>query len=213
MAFLNFTTDRWTIYPTSTVPYVTTVLTYFDASNGTAVWFNEHYANRMGVITDDARYLTEYSITDPPLFNITTILENYNLVTMGLASFGPWFAAATAGIVGFVNASYHPPFSITANTTSVNLAPGGSTEIGIQYTGNVAGSNLSLQFEDNEFYNGSAKLLSFVPETIATSSAGVSTFTLAVSASSSLQPGEYEAAATVTNGSIYRTVYFDVNVS
>jgi len=41
----------------------------------------------------------------------------------------------------------------------------------------------------------------------------VSTFTLTVSASSSLQPGEYVAAATVTNDSIYRTVYFDVVVT
>jgi streptogramin lyase len=213
MAFLNFTTDRWTIYPTSTVPYVPVILTYFDGSNGTAVWFNEHYSNRMGVITGDGRYLTEYSITDPPIFNITTILENYNLVTMGLATDGAWFAAATADIVGFVNASYHPPFSISANATSVNLAPGGSTEVGINYTGNVTGSNLSLQFEDNEFNNGTAKLMSFVPGAITTSPTGVSTFTLTISASSSLQPGEYIAAATVTNGSIYRTVYFTVVVT
>jgi streptogramin lyase len=214
MAFLNFTTDQWTIYPTSTEPYVPTVLTYFDGSNGTAVWFNEHYTNRMGVITGDGRYLTEYSITNPPIWNITTILENYNMVTMGLdENNGAWFAAATAGIVGFVNASYQPPFSISAGSTSVTLAPGGSAQLGVQYTGNVAGSNLSLQFEDNEFNNGTAKFMSFTPGTITTSSAGVSTFTLTVSASSALAPGNYIAAATVTNGSIYRTVYFAVEVS
>jgi len=213
MAFLNFTTDQWTIYPTSTVPYVPVVLTYFDGSNGTAVWFNEHYANRMGVITGDGRYLTEYSITDPPLFNITTILENYNMVTMGLAVDGAWFAAATAGIVGFVNASYHPPFSISANTTSISVAPGRSAEISLQYTDNFPATNLSLQFEDNEFNNGTAKFMSFTPGLATTSATGVSTVALTVSASNNLQPGEYIAAATVTNGSIYRTVYFTVDVS
>lgn len=212
MAFLNFTTDRWTIYPTSTVPYVPVVLTYFDGSNGTAVWFNEHYTNRMGVITGDGRYLTEYSITNPPIFNITTILENYNLVTMGLATDGAWFAAATAGIVGFVNASYHPPFSISVNATSVTVAPGGSTKIGVSYSGDVAGSNLLLQFEDNEFNNGTAKLITFAPGPVTTSPTGVSTLTLTLSARAGLQPGEYVAAATVTNGSIYRTVYFSVRV-
>ena len=30
MAFLNFTTGAWTIFPTSTVPYTPWVLTYFD---------------------------------------------------------------------------------------------------------------------------------------------------------------------------------------
>ncbi len=212
MAFLNFTTDRWTIYPTSTVPYVPTVLTYFDGSNGTAVWFNEHYSNRMGVLTGDGRYLTEYSITNPPLFNITTILENYNMVTMGLAADGAWFAAATAGIVGFVNGSYSPPFSISATSTSLTVAPGGSALMGIRYSGNVSGANLSLQFEDNEFYNGTAKLLTFTPGTL-TTSGGDSSLALTVSASSSIAPGTYVAAATVTNGSVYRTVYFDVVVT
>ncbi|MDG6926199.1 MAG: hypothetical protein JRN09_06555, partial [Nitrososphaerota archaeon] len=168
--------------------------------------------NRMGVITGGGRYLTEYSITNPPLFNITTILENYNMVTMGLAADGAWFAAATAGIVGFVNGSYSPPFSIATSSTSLSLAPGGSTQTDIRYTGNLPGANLSLQFEDNEFYNGTAKLLTFSPGTI-TTSAGDSSFTLTVSASSSIVPGTYVAAATVTNGSIYRTVYFDVVVT
>jgi len=213
MAFLNFTTERWTIYPTSTVPYVPAVLTYFDESNGTAVWFNEHYTNRMGVITGDGRYLTEYSITDPPIFNITTILENYNLVTMGLATDGAWFAAATAGIVGFVNASYHPPFSITANETSVALARGGTSQIGIHYTGDSTGSNLSLQFEDNEFSNGTAKLLSFTPGAVTHLPNGESEVNVVISAASDLAPGQYVGAATVTDGSIYRTVYFTVNVT
>jgi hypothetical protein len=70
-----------------------------------------------------------------------------------------------------------------------------------------------LQFEDNEFNNGTAKLITFTPGIIATSSAGLSTFTLTVSASSALAPGAYVAAATVTNGSIYRSVYFTVIVS
>ena len=89
MAFLNFTTGRWTIYPTSTVPYTPWVLTYFDASNGTAVWFNEHYGNRMGVIYDNATQLTEYNVSNPPLYNLTTITDptsGVNMVTMGLAA-------------------------------------------------------------------------------------------------------------------------------
>jgi streptogramin lyase len=214
MAFLNFTTGRWTLYPTSTVPYTPWVLTYFVASNGTAVWFNEHYGNRMGVIYDGATRLTEYQVSDPPIYNITKITDpvsGVNMVTMGVAPDGAWFAAA-GGFVGYVNGSYVPPFSISATAPSVNLAPGGSARMSLEVGGGMQQNNLSLQFSDNEFNNGTAKLLTFTAGPPVTYS-GYSSVDLNISASSSLKPGTYIAAATVTNGSIYRSVYFTVTVT
>jgi hypothetical protein len=214
MAFLNFTTNRWTIYPTSTVPYTPWVLTYFDGSNGTAVWFNEHYGNRMGVIYDNSTQLTEYNVSNPPLYNLTTITDptdGINMVTMGLAPDGAWFAAA-GGFVGFVNGSYVPPFSISLGSASVQVAPGGSTQMKIQLSGAVQEKNVSLQFSDNEFNNGSAKYLSFTPGSPVSSSGG-SSVGVTIAAASNMQPGTYIAAATVTNGSIYRSVYFTVVVT
>ncbi len=214
MAFLNFTTGAWTLYPTSTVPYTPWVLTYFDASNGTAVWFNEHYGNRMGVIYDNATELTEYQVSNPPLYNLTTITDptgGTNMVTMALAQDGAWFAAA-GGFVGFVNGSYVPPFSISTSSSTISLAPGGSTHLTLDLSGAVQAKNVTLQFSDNEFNNGTAKLLTFTPGSPVADSGG-STVNLSISAASSIQPGTYIAAATITNGSIYRSVYFTVVVT
>ena len=215
MAFLNFTTDRWTVYPLSTVPYTPWVLTYFDGSNGTAVWFNEHYGNRMGVIFDNATQLTEYNVSNPPLYNLTTITDptgGVNMVTMGAAKDGAWFAAA-GGFVGFVNGSYVPPFSISLSSDSVNLAPGGSAQLALKVIGDTPGSNLSLQFSDNEFNNASAKLLSFTAGSLAATPGGSNSLVLKIAATNTIQPGTYLATATVTNGSIYRSVYFSVVVT
>jgi hypothetical protein len=215
MAFLNFTTGAWTIYPTSTVPYTPWVLTYFDGSNGTDVWFNEHYANRMGVIYDNASQLTEYNISNPPLYNLTTITDptnGTNMVTMAVAQDGAWFAAA-GGFVGYVNGSYVPPFSISLGSDTLQVAPGGSTQTALKLTGDTVGTNLSLQFSDNEFNNGTAKLLTFTAAMPTTSADGTGTVTPSVSAATSIQPGTYLAAATVTDGSIYRSVYFTVIVA
>lgn len=214
MAFLNFTTGRWTLYPTSTVSYTPWVLTYFDASNGTAVWFNEHYGNRMGVIYNNGTELLEYNVSNPPLYNLTTITDptgGVNMVTMALAQDGAWFAAA-GGFVGYVSGSYVPPFSISTSSSSVEVAPGGSTHLTLDLTGNFKADNLTLQFSDNEFNNGSAKLLTFLASTPVTGASG-STSLLTITASSTITPGTYIAAATITNGSIYRSVYFTVTVT
>jgi streptogramin lyase len=214
MAFLNFTTDQWTIYPLSTVPYTPWVLTYFDGSNGTAVWFNEHYGNRMGVIYDNASQLTEYNVSNPPLYNLTTITDpsdGVNMVTMGSAEDGAWFAAA-GGFVGFVSGSYVPPFSISLGGTSARVAPGGSVQVALRVSGDTPGSNLSLQFSDNEFNNATAKLLTFASGSLTSSPGGISSIVLTISAATPLTPGTYLATATITNGSIYRSVYFTVVV-
>jgi hypothetical protein len=189
-------------------------LTYFDGSNGTAVWFNEHYGNRMGVIYDNASQLTEYNVSNPPLYNLTTITEptnGVNMVTMAVAPHGAWFAAA-GGFVGYVNGSYVPPFSISLSDSTVPVARGGSTQTVLELSGAVEGKNVSLQFSDNEFNNGTAKYLTFT-QGLSSLTSGGSVVVLNIGASSKLQPGTYLAAATLTDGSIYRSVYFTVVVT
>ncbi len=216
MAFLNFTTGAWTIFPVSTVPYTPYALTYFDATNGTDVWFNEHYANRMGVIYDNASQLTEYNISNPPVYNLTEITDptsGINMVTMGIAPDGAWFAASSAQTMGFVSGSYLPPFAISLSTHKVQLAPGGSAQISITLSGDTIGRNLSLQFSDNENYSGTPQQLSFTTPAPIASTVGTNSIAMTIQAASGIQPGTYLAAATVTDGSIYRSVYFTVIVT
>ena len=215
MAFLNFTTGAWTIYPTSTVPYTPWVLTYFDGSNGSAVWFNEHYANRMGVIYDNATQLTEYNISNPPLYNLTTITDptnGTNMVTMAVAQDGAWFAAA-GGFVGYVNGSYVPPFSISIGSSSVQVTPADrlrrrSTSRGTRWGATSRSSSLTTSST-----TGRPSCSLSVPPCRWRSSGGTDTVSLNIEAATGIQPGTYIAAATVTDGSIYRSVYFTVLVT
>ena len=66
MEFYNEKTMQWQPYPTSTVGYVPITLPYFDVSNGTTVWFNEHFGNKLAEICCNRTSLTEYSFSDPP---------------------------------------------------------------------------------------------------------------------------------------------------
>jgi len=220
MAFLNFTTDRWTIFPTSTVSYTPWVLTYFDGSNGSAVWFNEHYGNKIGVIYDGATRLTEYAVDDPPIGNFTTLLTDVNTLTVGLGGNRLWFTQWSSGVVGFVNTAYSPPLSISASTTAggtpasaVSISAGGSTQLQLQLSGQSS-SNVSLKFADNEFDNGTAKSIAFTPSIAALPSLnGTRTVALNISVASTLAAGEYVAAITLTNGLVLSSVYVTITVT
>jgi len=172
----------------------------------------------MGVIYDNSTQLTEYNVSNPPLYNLTTITDptnGVNMVTMGIAPHGAWFAAA-GGFVGYVSGSYVPPFSISVASPSIQVSPGGSTQTSLKLTGAVEPKNVTLQFSDNEFNNGTAKYLVFTPGYSTASSGGGGsgeTLLLNITAASGIQPGTYVAAATITNGSIYRSVYFTVTVT
>ena len=220
MAFFNSTTSAWTIYPTSTVPYVPWTLTYFDAANASAVWFNEHYGNKIGVIYDGATRLTEYSVDNPPISNFTTVLSDINTLTVGLGDNRLWFTQWTTGVVGFVNTSYSPPFSVSvASATAGSANPtltipaGTSTQLRLQLTGQSSG-NLSLQFSDNEFNNGTARSITFTPSVVSLPSLSVTEVQVVnISVASSLAPGDYIAAMTWTNGLILSSVYVAIVVT
>jgi virginiamycin B lyase len=220
MGFFNTTSSKWTIYPTSTVPYVPWTLTYFDVANGSAVWFNEHYGNKIGVIYDGATRLTEYSVDDPPMGNFTTILSDVNTLTVGLGANRLWFTQWSAGVVGFVNTSYSPPFSISSSSatagganSTITIPAGGSAQLKLQLSGQSS-SNLSLQFSDNEFNNGTAKSITFTPSVESLQSlSGTEAVTLNVSVASGLVPGEYVAAITLTSGLILSSVYVTIVVT
>jgi hypothetical protein len=210
MAFFNTTSSTWTIYPTSTVSYVPYTLTYFDASNGTSVWFNEHYANKIGLISGDGTLLTEYSASDPPQNNFTLIP---NTLTMAIGDGRTWFTQWTGNIVGFVNQSYAPPFSLSTANDAIRLPPGGTTQIQLQLSGQDS-RNLSLQFSDNELENGTAKGITFTPSVSALQSLnGAQTIAIRISAASTLKPGDYVAAITVSDGLVLQSVYVTVVVT
>ena len=53
--FDNLENGVWTVYPTSGVGYIGTTLPYFVETNGSLVWFNEHFGNRMAALDSQPR--------------------------------------------------------------------------------------------------------------------------------------------------------------
>jgi streptogramin lyase len=204
---------EWTVYPTSTVSYESSTLPYFIQVNGTVVWFNEHYANRMALLDPKAGILTEYSESNPPVSNATHI---QNDLTIAATQAGAWFTSTSGNYVGFV--SLKPPnFSISpVGSNRETLPPGGSFRATFRVTGNWS-VPLSVRVSDSEVLTSVPKLISITatPSNLPSHECGSCTpvdFVVSVNASSSLQPGRYTLAVTVTEGLVYQTAYLFLTV-
>ena len=214
MGFYNAKTTQWQAYPTSTVGYVSVTLPYFDVSNGTAVWFNEHFANKLGEICCNGTSLTEYSLSDPPASSISTI---DNAETIALASDRVWFTEMTADFVGFVSDSYNPPFSISlAGNSTVGMLPGSTTQVQLKLSG-TSPAPLSWQFSDSEQFSGAPKNITFAGPgqgfSLNGGAQGWVSASVTVGASQSTPAGRYEALITVTDGLVYRSVYIEIVIA
>ncbi len=214
MDFYDAKTMQWQPYPTSTVGYVSATLPYFDVSNGTTVWFNEHFANRLAEICCNGTSLTEYSLSDPPASSIGTI---DNAETIALASDRVWFTEMTADYVGFVSDSYNPPFSISlASNSTIAMQPGSTAQVQLKLDGTSA-APLSWQFADSEQFTGAPKNITFAGPgqgfSLNGAAQGAVNATVTLSVSQETPPGHYEALITVTDGLIYRSVYLEIVIT
>jgi virginiamycin B lyase len=213
VASYNFTTDSWSYYPTTPVAFVQTTLPYFVDANGSSIWLNEHYGNRIGRIDPASGSLTEYSESDDPAsLNGSTIGD---ALTFALGGGRAWFTEETGNALGYVDASYSPGFytSIGGNSTVVIDAGSRETVDLIVHDTTHQGS-LNLGFADSEGFSSTPKNLTFsVPSTSISPPAGrESTVTLTVAASQSLKPGTYYAILTATDGLTYESSFLKVVV-
>jgi len=214
MDFYDSNTAQWQAYPTSTIGYADVTLPYFDVSNGTTVWFNEHFANKLGEICCNGTSLTEYSLSDPPASSIGTI---DNAETIALASDRIWFTEMTADCVGFVSDSYHPAFSISlANNSTVGMQPGSTAQVQLKLSG-TASAPLSWQFSDSEQFSGAPKNITFAGPGQGFLLNGTTTdgvrLSVSISASRDTPAGRYEALVTVTDGLVYRSAYLEIVIA
>jgi streptogramin lyase len=216
-------TGNWTVYPTSANPVKSvnprsnaseTTLPYFIQVNGSRVWFNEHYANRIALLDPKAGTLTEYSEANPPVLNLTHI---QNDLTIAAAHSGVWFTSMSGNYVGFVGAGA-PAFSVAAaGSNQEKLLRGGSLTATFRAAGNWS-TPLLVSVSDSEDLTSVPKLISItsrasnLPNHQCGSCAPVD-FVVSVNASSSLQPGRYTVAVTVTDGLVYQTAFLFLTVS
>ncbi|HXW94409.1 MAG TPA: hypothetical protein VEJ19_01720 [Nitrososphaerales archaeon] len=201
----------WTTYPTSTVSYVPVTLSLVTAAENGTVWFNEHYANKIGAIDQASKILTEYSESNPPATNYTQI---QNDLSIAAADGGVWFTSLTGNYVGFANGAYNPGWRIaTVGTDSVTLSPGGNASFAVSIAGSWS-SPLGVTVSDTENLTSIPKLIQIVPSVTSVPAMGTTTYQLGVrvSVGQAVPTGDYTLAVTLTSGVTQQSAYFFVKV-
>jgi streptogramin lyase len=211
LAFYNMSSHEWSQFPTSPVNYEETTLPYFVAANGSTVWFNEHYANRLAKIDTARGLLTEYSLSDPPASNITSI---GNALTFALGKDKVWFTELTANQVGYLDASYQPNFTISPpNISNIKLKPGESVNVTFTINGQSA-KPLTIQFADTENYTSRPqKIVMNATQTEIRSLTSQDVFVVTITTDKTLQPGNYTLLVTVTDQLTYQGTYIKLQTT
>jgi streptogramin lyase len=211
VAAYSFKAHDWMFYPTSPVSYEETTLPYFVATNGSQVWFNEHYANRMAMLDLEHLMLTEYSISNPPPTKRNGI---DNVLTFALGDRKVWFTALTGNFVGYIDATHKPSFTISQPAgLSIKLKPGGNTTLAFAVS-SVSPAQLTVQFADSESYTGQPKkILMTTNATEIQSSTGQSEIVVNVKTDRTLAAGKYVLLVSVTDGLISQGAYVTLQVT
>jgi len=204
LAYYNFQTQTWSLFPTTPVGYIDTTLPYFVAANGSLVWFNEHYANRIGVIDTARGLLTEYSLSNPPA-NKTSQIDN--ALTFALGGSRVWFTELTANYVGYIDATYKPPFSVYITQPRVALTAGDNVSTTLVVSG-ASTSPLKIRIADTENFTSIPFRINVITnETLIRLSNGEAMIDTTIRTDPRLEPGCYTLLLTVTNGSINQGAY------
>ena len=210
IAFANAENGSLTVYPTSSVGYVGTTLPYFVETDGSLVWFNEHFGNRMAVLDFQNKTLTEYSLSDPAASNLSQL---DNALTFALGGGKAWFTESTENSVGFVDSSYRPTFSISASGNStlsiqggesaslqVSLRGNSSSPIFIKFSGPGSAAptatNITMQADKNEV--GSL--------------VGSQVINITVDVAPGTAAGRYTLLVTATDGLTSQSAYLELSV-
>jgi len=210
LAFDNLENGVWTVYPTSGVGYIGTTLPYFVETNGSLVWFNEHFGNRMAALDSHGNTLTEYSLSDPAAGNMSQL---DNALTFALGGGRAWFTESTGNAIGFVNASYKPPFAISADGNSTfSIHRGENSSLRVDLRGNSS-SPISIQLSASQSPNPSgASFRMEADRSVISSLAGSQTITIAVDVGPAAAPGRYTLLVTATDGLLSQSAYLELTV-
>jgi streptogramin lyase len=208
--FYNDTSSGWTDYPTSLVPYISTTFPYFIQSDGTHIWFNEHYGDRIGEIDPTSDSMIEYAISNPPVGNLSSITSSLTIARSGERI---WFAELGANRVGFAAFSSPPPFKLLPlSSQEVAVKPGGTATLSFELQGNSS-SSVMLKFSDSEVSTAIPKYLNATSSSYQFDNFGTGTrFNVNITAAAGLAPGVYVFDITVTDGLASYSVFLHVEV-
>lgn len=213
VASYNFATKTWSYYPTSPVDWNPTTLPYFVAANGSSVWVNEHFGNRIAHLDPIHQSLTEYSESKGAVNG--SIIGN--TLTFALGNDRAWFTAWTGNLLGYVDATYSPGFyTDVAQSTTLLIQSGHSASVDLLIHDPTYSGTVTLGFADSEALTSRPSNLSFsVPSTSLSLTGGGQTTSInvTISASLSISPGTYWAMLTATDGLTYKSSFLKIVVT
>jgi hypothetical protein len=211
VASYNFTTKGWSYYPTTPVSWNPITLPYFVNANGSYVWFNEHYGNRIARIDPANHSMAEYNEANG-VVNGSII---GNALTFALGGGKAWFTELTGNILGYADASYTPGFStsISGNSTVV-INRGSSASVNLVVHDTTHQGALNITFADSESLTSTPRNLSFsaASTSFAPPDGGESSVRVTVAASQSMSPGTYTAILTASDGLTYESSFLRIVV-
>lgn len=211
VASYNFTTKDWSYYPTTPVSWNPTTLPYFVHANGSSVWLNEHYGNRIARIDPASGTLTEYSEASG-IVNGSII---GNTLTFALGGGRAWFAEWTGNVLGYVDASYAPGFSTSiSGSRTLVIDRGSSASVNFVVHDTTHKGPLSISFADSESLSSTPTNLSFTSASTSFTPplGGDSSIKVTVAASASLSPGTYAAILTASDGLTFMSSFLTIVV-
>jgi hypothetical protein len=181
------------------------------AANGSQVWFNEHYANRMAMLDLEHLLLTEYSLSNPPPTKRNGI---DNVLTFALGDGKVWFTALSGNFVGYIDATHKPPFTMSQPaSSSIQLKRGDSINLSFAVN-SVSPAPLTVQFADSESNTGQPqKILMTTNVTEIISSTGQNEIVVNVKTDRTLAAGNYVLLVSVTDGLISQGAYVKLQVT
>lgn len=206
----DYSSRTWSNYPTSIDAYGRGAFVYFLLSDSKLVWFNEHFGNRIAQIDPARSSMIEYSVSDPPASNLSTISNAYTIAREGAKV---WFTTLTPNSVGFADYSLPPPFDISApSSNQVVLRQGSNATVGMSIHGHSV-SPLSLLFSDSETQTGRPDNITAVSTFPAGGGLeGSGSFSVTLNASPTTPLGSYIFDVTVSDGLTRYTLFLFVTV-
>jgi len=201
----------WTAYPTSRVPWTNTTLPLLVEASGSKVWFNEHLANKIGLLDPSTGVLTEYSESNPPATNYTGV---QNDLSIAASPAGLWFTSTSENYVGFVDPNQDPGLHVTTlGADSATLTPGANVTFSLKVTGTWS-TAMPVSVSDSENYQSIPRLIRIVPsvDSIAQGAKAPVDLKVTVAVGLAVRAGDYTVAVTMTDGYVQQTAYLFITV-
>jgi hypothetical protein len=199
----NMTNRELLAFPTSPVGYSAFTLPYFIKSNGSAIWFNEHFGNRIAVINPSEMSMVEYSVSSPPVRNLSSI---EGILTFSVLRDKACFTEFNSNAIGCLELSKIPTLGFILSENEVSIARGESKEINVSY---IPSSGFEFQW-----FTGFPNEIRGNPFNISLTGAKVNgRYIVSIYANKDAMQGKYVLALSLTNGEISFTKFVVVDLA